>query len=183
MFGSHPREGGDPVLRISMKAYLEQFRTWWDARQAQERTLLLVGAALMAVLLFYLAVWQPVARAHHRAELALSQSHAAAQRLEVIGAEVARLRGAGGQSAANRSLSLLAAVDQASRGPELGKAPSRIQPEGDKEVKLWIDDVPFDAVLQWTQLLQSQYGITVSSAEIERKGEGVVSARLSLVRP
>jgi len=166
-----------------MNQYLEQFRAWWAERNQDERRILIAGAIVVAVVLFYVAIWEPVAKAHRRAETTLAENRAVASRLEAMGAEVGRLRGANGASAANRSLSLLAAVDQSSRGPELGKAPSRIQPEGDKEVKLWVDDVPFDALLTWVQQLQMQYGITVSSAEIERKAEGVVSARLSLVRP
>jgi general secretion pathway protein M len=163
-----------------MKQYLEQFRVWWAARQARERQILVAGAVIAAFAILYLAIWEPVARAQRKAELALRESRAVANRLETIAVEVEHTRGAGG---ANRTLPLLTAVDQATHRPELGKEPSRVQPEGDKEVKVWIDDVPFDALVTWIQMLQTQYAIVVGSAELERKGEGVVSARLSLVRP
>jgi general secretion pathway protein M len=166
-----------------LKQYVAQFRTWWSERQPRERSVLAAGAALVALALLYFAIWEPLTGARHNAERDLAQQRAVATRIEQIAAEVEHLRGSGAAAAANRNLSLVAAVDQSSRLPQLGKAPSRIQPEGDREVKVWLDDIAFNAVLDWTQQLQKQYGIAVSSAEIERKGEGIVSARLSLVRP
>jgi general secretion pathway protein M len=163
-----------------MKQYLDQFNTWWAARQIRERQILVVGAIAVAVSIFYLAIWEPVARAQRKADAALRQSRTVANRLETNAVEVQRSRGTGGGFS---SLPLLTAVDQAAKRPELGKAPSRIQPENDKEVKLWLDEVPFDALVSWLQILQTQYGIAVASAELEKKGEGLVNARLSLVRP
>src|SRR5439155_1429355 len=151
-----------------MKQYLEQFKVWWTARQPRERQVLLAGAAVVVVAVFYLAIWEPVAKAERKAGLALRQSRTVANRLETIAVEVERNRGTGG---GNRTLPLLTAVDQATHRPELGKDPSRVQPEGDKEVKVWIDDVPFDGLVAWIQLLQTQYGIVVGSAELEHKAE------------
>ena len=165
-----------------MKQYLEQFRQWWSARQQRERQVLIAGAVVVVLAIFYAAIWQPVAKARHRAELDLQQTRSVANRLETIAVVVEQSRGSGA-GAATRSMPLLSAVDQATHRPELGKEPSRIQPEGDKEVKVWLDDVAFDALVAWLQEVQTQYGIVVSAAELERKADGVVSARLSLVRP
>jgi general secretion pathway protein M len=166
-----------------MNANLEMLKAWWNGHQPRERLILGAGGMMLVIALFFLAVWEPLHQARQRGELALEQSRKMATRLEAIASEVERARGAGGAAAANRSLSLLAAVDKASKLPDLGKAPSRIQPEGEKEVKVWFDEVPFDALMQWMQVLQTQYGLNVSAAEIERKNEGLVSVRLSLVRP
>jgi general secretion pathway protein M len=166
-----------------MKQYLDQFNAWWNARLPRERQVLAVGAAAVVLALFYSIVWQPVHQARARAESDLRDTRTFANRLESIAVEVERARGSGA-AAETRNLSLLSAVGQAAQRPELGgKAPSRIEPEGEKEVKIWFDDVAFDALLAWLQQLQSQYGIVVSAAELERKGEGVVTVRLSLARP
>jgi general secretion pathway protein M len=165
-----------------MKQYLEQFKVWWNARLPRERQILAAGAAVVAVLLFYSIVWNPVVKARHRAEVELRETRAFAHRLETIAVDVERMRGTA-SAASTRNLSLLTAVGQAARQPELGKEPSRIEPDGEKEVKVWIDDVPFDALVAWLQQTQTQFGIVVSSAELERKADGVVTARLSMTRP
>jgi general secretion pathway protein M len=163
-----------------MKQYLDQFNAWWSARQTRERQVLIAGAIAVAIAILYGAIWTPVVTADRRAQAALVRNREVANRLETIAVEVQHARGGGAGGFAN--LPLLTAVDQATKRPELGKEASRIQPEGDKEVKIWLDDVPFDALITWLQILQQQYGISVGSAEIEKKAEGVVSARLSLTR-
>ena len=56
--------------------------------------------------------------------------------------------------------------------------------DGETEVKIWFEDVPFDNLARWIGILQSRYGVSVSGAEIERRSSpGLVNARLSLVRP
>jgi len=164
-----------------MKPYLEQFMQWWNARQQRERQIVIVGAIFVVIFIFYEALWAPVEKARHLAELALQQTRTVANRLEAVATEVAQNRGAGG--GAFRTMPLLSAVDQATHRPELGKEPSRIQPENEREVKVWLDDVPFDALVTWLNLVNTQYGIVIASAELERKADGVVSARLSMVRP
>jgi len=162
-----------------MKQYLDQFNVWWAARQARERQILIAGAVAVLIAIFYGAIWAPIARAERNAQAALLRNREVANRLETIAVEVQQSHGA---AAGFINVPLLTAVDQASKRPELGKEPSRIQPEGDKEVKIWIDDVPFDQLITWMQILQQQYGISVASAELEKKGEGLVNARLSLSR-
>lgn len=82
-----------------------------------------------------------------------------------------------------RGMSLLAAIDQSTRGGVLTKPPERMQPEGEREVRVWFDDVPFDSLVRWVALLQTQYGVTVQMLDIEAQpGAGLVDARLSLTR-
>ena len=165
-----------------MKPYLEQFKAWWSARLPRERQILGAGAMVVAILLFYSVVWLPVAKARHRADADLRASRTFANRLETIAVDVERMRGTGG-AAANRGTSLLIAVGQAAQRPELSARPSRIEPDGEKEVKVWLDEVPFDALVEWLQQVQQEYGIVVASADLERKNDGTVAARLSLARP
>ena len=74
-------------------------------------------------------------------------------------------------------------MDQASKDGILGKAPSRMQPDGDKQVRVWIEDVNFEAVLRWMDDLQNRYGVRVDAVTLEKRpAAGTVNVRLSLVR-
>jgi general secretion pathway protein M len=163
-----------------MKALLERFKAWWTSLNDRERRMVSAGGGVLALFAAYAAIWQPV---HHwraaRAE-ALDDARAVATRLEAVGAEVQAGRGprpvASGQS-------LFAMVDQSARASALGKAPTRVQPEGDAVVKVWLEEVSFDGVLHWLLDLETRYGVRVDSAEIERKsGPGLVNARLTLAK-
>lgn len=164
-----------------MKMYLEQFRTWWAALADRERRVVAAGSATLALILGYLLVWEPIAGARSAREAALAEQRVIAILLETLAAEVQRGRPGAAIMGANQSL--LAIVDQSRKASGLTKPPSRLQPEGDAIVRIWLDDVPFDALLRWLNDLQMRYGVRVDNADVERKsGSGLVSARLTLMR-
>jgi general secretion pathway protein M len=165
-----------------LSALLESFLLRLAPR---ERVLVLLAAAAVAMTLFFLLVWEPLAQAHQRRADALQAARALAERLEVIGAEVQRSRrSGGGAQAPDLGTSLLAAVDLSARAGTLSKPPSRIQPEGEREVRVWLEAVSFDSLLRWIGELETRYGIQVQTADIERaERPGLVDARLTLVRP
>ncbi len=59
----------------------------------------------------------------------------------------------------------------------------RFQPESDQVLKLWIENVSFNNLLIWLHRIDHMNGISVDEISIEqRKEEGFVDARLTLVR-
>jgi general secretion pathway protein M len=163
-----------------MKDLIAQLQSRYDALAPRERLMVAVAGAVVFVTLLYLLIWEPLVKAHEQRAEALDSARALATRIE--SAALLTQRSALG-ARVDRNTSLLAAVDQTSRSPTLGKAPSRLQPEGDREVKVWLEDVSFDNLLRWLSELENRYGIAASSAEIERgTTPGSVSARLTLVR-
>ncbi|MDE2150262.1 MAG: type II secretion system protein M [Gammaproteobacteria bacterium] len=149
---------------------------------AREQKVLAAGAAIVALALLYFALWLPAESARQRQAQSLADARALSMQLAALAPAAERARGSGLGTASN-GVSLLAAVDQATRDGSLPKPPTRLQPDGDTRVRLWFEDVPFDALLQWLQRLQQRQGIRVDSAEFDRKPtSGLADARLSLVR-
>lgn len=164
-----------------MNPALGKFRDWWSGRAERERRLLSAGAAVLAVILAYLLVWEPLQGLHQRRLAALSEARSLAIQLETLAAEAAA--GSGTARAGSRSQSLLSVVDQSGKSSGIGKAPSRIQPEGDGIVRVWFEDVPFDVLIRWLGDLRLRHDIVVADADIEREsGRGLVNARLTLAR-
>ena len=163
-----------------MNALFEQLRSSLQQLAPRERIIVLAGGVLLLLVLVYLLAWEPLVKTHRQRAEALERARALATRIEEV-AGLVRSQGSGRN--VDRSTSLVAAVDRTSRSPVLGKPPSRVQPEGDREVKVWIEDVPFNNLLRWLQDLETRYGIGAATAEIERGARpGQVSVRLSLVR-
>lgn len=166
-----------------MNAAITQLQEWFRSLAPRERLLVSVGSVVVAITILYLGIWEPLNKAHTKREADLATAQALAQRLEVIAATVQGSR-ANGTPAIDSSASLLSAVDQASKSGTLGKPLSRIQPEGDSEVKVWIDGVNFEALIRWISELEGHYGISIRTADIDKDTlPGQVNARLSLVRP
>ena len=167
-----------------MRLAFERARDRFLALQPRERWILSAGATVLALTLAYLLVWEPIANGRRERVEALESSRLLAIRLEQAAAQVQRAGGQGGTgNSAGRGLSLMAAVDQASKQSTLGRSPTRIQPEGDREVRVWFEDVSFDALVRWIAELQTRYGVGVQTLDIEPQATpGKVNARMSLVR-
>ncbi|HVT35838.1 MAG TPA: type II secretion system protein M [Nevskiaceae bacterium] len=167
-----------------MNAYIQQLRDWLATLAPRERVLVLVAAVCAGIALLDLALWEPLVHAHEKREKSLAESRALAQRLESLAPDAMRARGGGGgANAALRSMSLLAAVDQSAKSGTLSKPPTRLQPEGDDEVKVWLEATAFDSVLRWINELDTRYGITAQTIDIDKESTpGQVNVRLSLVR-
>ena len=152
--------------------------------QPRERVIVAVGAVVVALTLIYVALWEPAANARARQTTALADQRALAERLETIAVKVQKARASGVSAIQGQNQSLLTLIDQQGKSAELGKPPARLQPEGDTEVKVWFEDVPFDALVRWMATLESRYGVQIVGAEIERRAvAGLVNARLTVVRP
>jgi general secretion pathway protein M len=163
-----------------MNAYLERARAWWASLAERERRVLGAGAVALGLIVLYTAAWDPLATARQRRALDLQSARALAVQLESL----AGVAGRGGAPAIQgKDQSLLAVVDQSRKASALTKPPSRLQPEGDNTVRIWLEDVPFDALVRWLGDLQTRYGVRVEAADIEREsGPGLVNARLTLMR-
>ena len=160
---------------------IEQLRARWSGLADRERRVVGGGAVALALILVYLVAWTPVTRLHHKREVALKESRALAVQLERLAGEVQARRGGAAPIATNQSL--LSLVDQTRKASPLTKPPSRLEPDGDSTVRIWMEDVPFDALVRWLADLQQKYGVRVDTADIERQSApGLVNARLTLMK-
>lgn len=159
----------------------DQILNQWAQLAPRERIMVIVAASALLLTLLFLTVWEPLAKGRQQQAVALEGARAVAVRLEEIGAEV------GPGTRQNRptipSGALLATVDRAARSGLADTPPSRIQPEQDREVRVWIDGVAFEALLSWLDDLEQKQGVRAQSIDLERGEQpGRVNVRLSLVR-
>lgn len=169
-------------LEQALGQQLAPLRARYEALQPREQWLVATAGIVIALALVYAAVWKPVAQARLHRATELEAARAVASSLVIAEAEVLA-RGQRGGAVVGGDVSLLSAVDQASKSGTLNKAPSRLQPDGDNQVRVWLEDVQFEALLRWMYELQSRYGLRIDVADVERQPTpGLVNARLSLMR-
>lgn len=164
-----------------MKAWVERFRVWWATLVDRERRVIALGGGALGLIVLYLAVWEPLTGATHRLEVDLQAARALAVQLESLALLAPRAAGSAPQAGAGQSL--LSIIDTTRKSSAVTKPPSRLQPDGEDTVRVWLEDVPFDGLLRWLGDLHARYGVRVDNADIEREsGPGLVNARLTLVR-
>lgn len=164
-----------------MKELIGKLRAEWSARTERERQILMGGGIALLALVAWAGIWKPLTELHERRAADLDLARSIAIQLEQLAAHGSSRPASKRQGNSNRSL--LSIVDRSSKRSQIDKKPTRIQPEGDAEVRVWFDDVPFDQVLRWVFDLSTREGVEVSEAVFDRQsGSGLVNVRLTLVR-
>jgi len=161
-----------------MNGLMLPLRRFWDGLRPRERLLVGLAAVVVAFTVFYLALWEPIHQRNAALRERLAEQRALLVWMEERAAEVRALRGGAGTGRLPAGDSLLGIIDRTARGADLKGRVSRIEPDGEDGVRIWLDGVAFDALVRWLGRLQRQYGLTVASAVIDREGPGKVSARL-----
>lgn len=159
-------------------------KDWFFRLEPRERALVSAGATLLLLLLLYLMIWEPVAGKYTRLQATVqSQQQDLAWMQQAAGQINALKRSATGGAQGLGGRSLLAVVDQSARSGGLGEAIKRIEPDGSKGVKVWLEGAAFDPMIIWLGKLSKSYLIEPSIITLEPIGDGRVNARLTLLEP
>ncbi len=157
-------------------------KEWFEQLEARERWALIAGAVAVVLAGFYFLLWQPYVSARHGLADTVREQRAALAWMQYAAGEVAELRKAGSRPSRRASgRSLLGVVDGTARSASLSESVTRMEPQGDNRVRLWLTRVPFDKLVQWLTTLQKRHGIRVVSTNLERdKENGYVGGRMAL---
>lgn len=167
-----------------MKQFDELQQAYNDLSQ-RDQNLAVTIAIILAVTLFYTAVWEPLhlnLEKQEATQLAQKEIHAW---MQGAAAEVRSLKASGNKAnkrlKANSPVSIVA--EQSANTSGLNKQISKIESSGKNGAQIKIENASFDQTLLWINTLKQRYGIIVSSAKIERSDtDGIISARLTLNR-
>ncbi len=161
-------------------------KQWFLNLSLRERVM--VAGAALSVLGFalYTLVWSPLLANNatlsqrvtaQRAELAWMRNAA----VEVQGLRAGMTPGRSTSTATATGTSLLSHIAATARTHHLDGALSRIQPDGDTGVRLWLDNAPFDQMLPWLDGLVRGQGVVIHRLSLERQTTpGRVDARIWL---
>ena len=169
-------EGLDIIRdRIAAHALTQKLWARYEAAAAREQLALRVLGSFMLAILLLLLVLLPLHRfnsdaiAAYRAQqdtLAWMQANRA-----LLGSTATSMRKPGD--------SVLTLANQSARS--LGLSFKRYEPNGERGLNLWLEQVPFDQVIKWLEVLERDYGVIAVDFSASRRNEvGLVDVRLNL---
>lgn len=154
---------------------------WWAGLTLRERAILAGGVVSLVVLLFWLAIWEPLA-ARRAATIADIQAYSAdlAWMEQVAGPVKRRARQSGGESKGPASGSVLTLIEVSASAAGMRKSIDRVQPEG-AGARIWLEETAFDALLVWLSELEQRHGLRVTQLAVDAGAvPGVVSAQVKV---
>lgn len=156
-------------------------KDYWMNLSASERRTLSIGGVVLAAVLIYGLVWQPVMNSAEEARKSVKEKEAFVTWMNHAVQEAKVLRKQSGKPKTTRNQSMLALVDQTARRSKLGPALKRVEPKGTNEVRVRLEQASFDDVMKWLTQMQRSNGISVNSISVDKdEGPGRINATLTL---
>ena len=149
-----------------MKArWLAFKKRYWDARAANERRAISLGALLLSPLIAYFLLWQPahVASAKLHASVPAMRAQAAHLRAEVIEAETVRHLPHPAVLDAN---ALKTAVEESAVRHQMRTAITSLDAQQPNAVRVTLVAVSFEKWINWLRSLQQEQHIRVESTGV-----------------
>jgi general secretion pathway protein M len=163
---------------------LEEITNWYRGLQQRERQLVLAASVVIIITLLYLIIWEPI---HNGLEQQTQKYQSQIEILEWMQAAASEARAlqlsgvSNKRSGSSQPVTLLVEKSAATAG--LKPYMSKLESTSDKGARVTLDAASFDQMLLWLNTLQVQYGVTVSSANLDRDNKpGAVNLRMTLNR-
>ena len=151
-------------------------KQWFQQYSARQQAYLLAVAAVVALYLLLVLIWQPLAGA--RDEMALRKRATSQQlaRVQALASELQQFnRDGGGQNRHNMNQLINSSTS------EFGIRPTRIQLNAWGETRIRFENVGFTELLRWLHKLESLDGVRVREVAINQSDRGgVVNASVRL---
>lgn len=162
---------------------LDQLKLRFGRLAPRERLLVSIGAVFVAAALVYALLLEPLSSAHDAAEQRVGKNRALLSDLEQVASRHGPISGGAAPGAQAGDQSLVVLVDRSTREKDMGTYLKRNQPDGTNGVRLRLENVPFDLLVEWLAETEARYGLTATSASFDPSGEpGRVHSNLVLTQ-
>ncbi len=145
----------------------------WSDRTPREQALMLIAAGLLGLFVLWQFVFMPV---RHYRTLANAQHAASVRDLDIVGQGLPQI--ASNISAINTPPLTRAGLVEAARSHAI--ALSRVQPDGDAHLTLWVDSVGSAVLYQFLSNLILTNGAIIERASISAADNEKVSAQITI---
>ncbi|WP_043316343.1 type II secretion system protein GspM [Microbulbifer sp. HZ11] len=162
-----------------MKQTLEQWRLKWLALPPGDQRALGILGLFLGLMIIVFGLFRPAQSYFDNARADAEAAQELVQWIERQRPQLERVQRAGGGQSEGRG-TLLQRVTAAADNHKV--TIKRFEPEGDRRIRLWVDEARYQDLQPWLNtLLQQRF--TIRSVSVDALAEeGMVSARLTLER-
>jgi general secretion pathway protein M len=147
-------------------------KQWWQQLNSREQKLVAAMGTVFCIFLLYSFIWQPLNEGLDKSIKKLARQQAL---LTWVNGNTERYQQMNASGPAN-SGSLSSIVNRTASDYQI--TVTRMQPQGDDLIQVWIDEVAFQHLLTWLEQLSVSEGLQVKGIDLSRAEQpGVVSVR------
>ncbi len=158
-------------------------KEWFRKLAPREQILVSVAAVLAGITLIVTLGIRPVVKNSIRSHERVADKRALLSELERVADRIGPQTGQNQAATGTGNQSLVVIVDRTTRGNGLAPFLKRNQPDGANNIRLRLEDAPFDAIIEWLGTLKSQHGLVTTAANIDTaSATGRVNCNLTLSR-
>ncbi|MGH8193844.1 MAG: type II secretion system protein GspM [Woeseiaceae bacterium] len=159
-------------------------KSWFESLEARERLFVVAAGVMLAIAVFYLAVWMPLDRGERYAATNVEGWRGSLAEIELLKGDL-QAAASSDNTQANLNQSLVVIIDNTLRERGLYNSLQRSQPTATQGIRVEFENVAFDELILWLGDLGSSYGLQVESGSFSTTAEdssGRVNATLTLER-
>lgn len=157
-------------------------KAWWAGLAPRERVILGAGSLVLAVVVIYLMIWEPMVSKRQQVRADISALSADLAWMQQVERQVKRRAAQQSDQPAIGSAggSVLTLIEVSARAAGVNQALERVQPEG-QGARIWFTETGFDALLNWLGELEQRHGLQVSQLAVDAGNTpGMVTARIKV---
>jgi len=162
---------------------MQQLKDKFNALQARERIVIIVGAILVLVVAVYVLALAPLYGAVNAQAKRVTQKEGDLAWMRSVAGEVAVLSANAPTRPGPSNESMVVLIDRIARECGLGASLTGQTPNGERGIRVRLEGAEFDKLMACLGTLQQVHSVDVETAAIDRTAKpGLVNANLVLTR-
>jgi len=156
-------------------------KTWFASLSSRERIMVQSMAVVIVLFLFYFIIIEPITSSYERNKKSVAAATQTVEWMKSASRQIEQLRGGNTAAKPKGKQFVLGVVDRSVRKTGLSSVMKRVQPEGDKGVRVWFEKASFDNLMKWLAIVERKHGLVVDEINIEKTDSiGLVNVRVFL---
>ena len=147
---------------------MNEIKEYFKGLESRERNLVIVAGLLIILVLPYQVLWKPFTESIETSRIRVEAQKKQFIKMQQQANKINALRGAGTVAAQTGRQFLNNAINTAARQNNLSSA-LKIKTDSNNNLRVSLDNVPFDSVMNWLDQLISKNGVVVSKISIDRQ--------------
>lgn len=143
-------------------------KEYFNGLEAREQKLVVIATIVIALVFPYQFIWKPFSESVENTNIRVQSQKMQYIKMQQQAKKIQQLRGAGGITAQPGRQFLNNLIQTAARRNGLANS-LKIKSDGQNNIRVSLDNVPFDNVMNWLGQLVSKNGVIVSKLNVDRQ--------------